>query len=110
MRFTAPQTPAKFSELIEAEGAESIEVLVAAMLSDSVSPAICTNEGCNLTCEMEPDQAPATARSAQQLNAISTHPRRPHLTAEHRPRRVLSWAFLLLDFQLQVPAFTWRFA
>src|SRR5579864_7463351 len=33
------------SELIEAKGAESIEVLVAAMLSDSVSPAICTNEG-----------------------------------------------------------------
>ena len=56
MRFTAPQTPAKLSELIEAKGAESIEVLVAAMLSDSVSPAICTNEGCNLTCEMEPDQ------------------------------------------------------
>jgi hypothetical protein len=48
MRFTAPQTPAKLSELIEAKGAESIEVLVAAMLSDSVSPAICTNEGCNL--------------------------------------------------------------
>ena len=34
MRFTAPQTPAKLSELIEAKGAESIEVLVAAMLSE----------------------------------------------------------------------------
>ena len=59
---------------------------------------------------MEPDRDAGYCEEAQQLNAIGTHPRRPHLTAEHRPRRVLSWAFLLLDFQLQVPAFTWRFA
>ena len=27
-----------------------------AVFSDSVSPAICMNEGCDFTCEMEPDQ------------------------------------------------------
>jgi hypothetical protein len=27
-----------------------------AILSDSVSPAICMNEDCDFTCEMEPDQ------------------------------------------------------
>jgi hypothetical protein len=27
-----------------------------ARLSDAVSPAICMNEGCDFTCEMEPDQ------------------------------------------------------
>ena len=34
----------------------SIEELTQAVLSDSVSPAICMNEDCNFTCEMEPDQ------------------------------------------------------
>ena len=34
----------------------SIEELMQAVLSDSVSPAICMNEDCNFTCEMEPDQ------------------------------------------------------
>ena len=29
---------------------------MAAVFSDSVSPAICMNEGCDYTCEMEPDQ------------------------------------------------------
>jgi hypothetical protein len=76
MRFTAPQTPAKLSELIEAEGAESVEVLVAAMLSDSVSPAICTNEGCHLTCEMEPDQDTGYCeeRATAQCNRHSSSP------------------------------------
>jgi hypothetical protein len=27
-----------------------------AVFSDAVSPAICMNEDCNFTCEMEPDQ------------------------------------------------------
>jgi hypothetical protein len=27
-----------------------------AVFSDAVSPAICMNEGCDFTCEMEPDQ------------------------------------------------------
>ena len=37
-------------------GLRQLEQLAEAVLSDAVSPAICMNEGCNFTCEMEPDQ------------------------------------------------------
>jgi hypothetical protein len=47
---------AKLAKLIEIEGYDSADELLAAVFSDSVSPAICMNEGCNFTCEMEPDQ------------------------------------------------------
>jgi hypothetical protein len=47
---------AKLAKLIEIEGYDSIEALLEAVLSDSVSPAICMNECCDYTCEMEPDQ------------------------------------------------------
>jgi hypothetical protein len=47
---------AKLAKLVETEGYESSEGLLAAVFSDSVSPAICMNEGCDFTCEMEPDQ------------------------------------------------------
>ena len=47
---------AKLAKLIEIEGYESVEALMEAVLSDSVSPAICMNEDCGFTCEMEPDQ------------------------------------------------------
>ena len=47
---------AKLAKLLEIEGYDSTEELIAAVLLDSVSPAICMNEGCNFTCEMEPDQ------------------------------------------------------
>jgi hypothetical protein len=56
MRFAAAQKRAKLSKLIEIEGYDSIEQLAQAILSDSVSPAICMNEDCDFTCEMEPDQ------------------------------------------------------
>jgi hypothetical protein len=46
---------AKLAKLIEIEGYGSIEELMEAVFSDSVSPAICMNEGCDFTCEMEPD-------------------------------------------------------
>jgi hypothetical protein len=46
----------KLERLLEIEGYERIEDLMEAILSDSVSPAICMNEGCDFTCEMEPDQ------------------------------------------------------
>ena len=46
----------KLAKLIEIEGYDSIEDLVGAVCLDTVSPAICSNEGCNFTCEMEPDQ------------------------------------------------------
>jgi hypothetical protein len=47
---------AKLTKLLEIEGYESVENLIEAVFSDSVSPAICMNEDCNFTCEMEPDQ------------------------------------------------------
>jgi hypothetical protein len=47
---------AKLAKLLEIEGYESVENLIEAIFSDSVSPAICINEDCNFTCEMEPDQ------------------------------------------------------
>ena len=47
---------AKLAKLIEIEGYDTIEELLEAVLSDSVSPAICSNPGCDYTAEMEPDQ------------------------------------------------------
>jgi hypothetical protein len=47
---------AKLAKLVEIEGYDSADELMEAVLSDSVSPAICINEGCDFTCEMEPDQ------------------------------------------------------
>ena len=46
----------KLQKLLEIEGYDSIETLMEAVLSDSMSPAICMNEGCDFTSEMEPDQ------------------------------------------------------
>jgi hypothetical protein len=46
----------KLDQLVESEGYDSLDDLIAATVSDSVSPAICLNEGCDYTTEMEPDQ------------------------------------------------------
>ena len=46
----------KLQKLLEMEGYTSITELLAACITDSVSPAICMNEGCNHTAELEPDQ------------------------------------------------------
>jgi hypothetical protein len=56
MRFTTAQQRDKLAKLMEIEGYDTMEELAQAVLSDSVSPAICMNEDCNFTCEMEPDQ------------------------------------------------------
>jgi len=53
---TAAERRAKLVTLMKIEGYGSIEELAQAVLSDSVSPAICMNEDCSFTCEMEPDQ------------------------------------------------------
>jgi hypothetical protein len=50
------QQQQKLAKLVEIEGFESFEALAEAVVGDSVSPAICINEDCNFTCEMEPDQ------------------------------------------------------
>ena len=46
----------KLRQLIESEGFGSEFDLIEATISDSVSPAICMNDGCDYTTEMEPDQ------------------------------------------------------
>ena len=43
-------------QLVESEGFDSLDDLLAATITDSVSPAICLNDGCDYTAEMEPDQ------------------------------------------------------
>ena len=46
----------KLAKLLAAEGYDTLEAMAAAVLSDSVSPAICTEVDCDYTTEMEPDQ------------------------------------------------------
>ena len=46
----------KLDTLAKSEGYASVEDLLEGTITDSVSPAICTNAGCSYTCEMEPDQ------------------------------------------------------
>ena len=47
---------AKLDQLVEIEGCDSLDDLIAATITDSVSPAICLNDSCDYTIEMEPDQ------------------------------------------------------
>ena len=56
MHFSAAHRRTKLAKLIEIEGYDNFEEMAQAILSDTVSPAICMNEDCNFTCEMEPDQ------------------------------------------------------
>jgi hypothetical protein len=46
----------KLDQLVELEECTSRDELLEAAALDSVSPAICTNEHCDYTAEMEPDQ------------------------------------------------------
>jgi hypothetical protein len=46
----------KLTTLLEIEGYESLEEMAEAVFSDSVSPGICTNDSCDYTTEVEPDQ------------------------------------------------------
>ena len=46
----------KLQKLLEIEGYINVTELLAACITDSVSPAICCNPDCNYTAEMEPDQ------------------------------------------------------
>jgi len=52
----AGKRQAKLNQLIEAEGFETVEDLLESVVGDSVSPAICLNDGCDYMTEMEPDQ------------------------------------------------------
>jgi hypothetical protein len=46
----------KFKKLVESEGYDDPVELIADATADSVCPAICMNEGCDFTTELEPDQ------------------------------------------------------
>jgi hypothetical protein len=46
----------KLDLLVEIEGYENAEELIADAVFDSVCPSICLNDGCDYTAEMEPDQ------------------------------------------------------
>jgi hypothetical protein len=52
----AGQRRIKLGQLVQLEGYDSLDKLLAASIGDSVSPAICMNDGCAYTAEMEPDQ------------------------------------------------------
>jgi hypothetical protein len=56
MHLSEEARVAKLQELVQIEGYASSQDLLAAVITDSVSPAICANAGCSYTCEMEPDQ------------------------------------------------------
>ena len=46
----------KLDRLLAIEGYDDVVDLFAEVLSDSVSPGICINPGCDYTTEVEPDQ------------------------------------------------------
>lgn len=46
----------KLDILVEIEGFDSLEQLLAAAVMDSICPGICINSGCDYTTEVEPDQ------------------------------------------------------
>lgn len=46
----------KLATLVASEGYQSLDGLLEASVLDSVCPAICMNDGCDYTEEMEPDQ------------------------------------------------------
>ena len=51
----AERRRAKLRQLIEIEGYDNEDALFTAVISDSVYRAICLNDGCDYTAEMEPD-------------------------------------------------------
>jgi hypothetical protein len=53
----SPRTrDAKLRALVAAEGYETLDDLLEAVITDSVCPAICVTDGCSYTHGMEPDQ------------------------------------------------------
>jgi hypothetical protein len=54
MHLSAQVRREKLAKLLESEGYDTLEELAAAVVGDSVSPAICIE--CDATAEMEPDQ------------------------------------------------------
>ena len=98
MRFTSAEGRAKLSKPIEIEGYDSIEQLAEAILSDSVSPAICMNEGCNFSCENGARPGCRLLRGVpHQFDALRSNSRRTDLMTMSlpSPRDGLLAGFLL---------------
>ena len=76
----------KLAKLVEIEGYDSADELMEAVFSDAVSPAISMNEGCDYTCEMEPDQDAGKGRpDGDSAPSDSQSPLRQVLPAKQRP-------------------------
>lgn len=56
MQLSEPERRAKLAQLAEIEGFSSPNELIEATVHDSVSPGICSQPGCDYSCEVEPDQ------------------------------------------------------
>ena len=52
----ATNRKAKLLTLAKGEGFDDVHDMLQAAIYDSVCPGICTNDGCNYTIEVEPDQ------------------------------------------------------
>jgi len=65
----------KLDQLVEFEGFDTLDELLAASIADSVSPAICTNDGCDYTAEMEPDQDRGWCEECGTNTMVVIHPR-----------------------------------
>jgi hypothetical protein len=61
----------KLAKLLAAEGFDTLEDLAQAIVSDSVSPAICTEPDCDYTSEMEPDQGAGYCESCGKNTVVS---------------------------------------
>ena len=76
----------KLKKLVEIEGYDDDVALIADAATDSVCPAICMNEGCDYTAEMEPDQDRGWCESLRhQFDEERARARRHHIGA--RPCR-----------------------
>ena len=56
MFLSRQQRLAKLRILAAVEGFPTVHDLIAAVVHDSVSPGICVRQGCDYTCQVEPDQ------------------------------------------------------
>ncbi len=56
MHLAEKSRQAKLQCLVEQEGHQSLDALLASVITDSVCPAICVADHCSYSCEMEPDQ------------------------------------------------------
>ena len=72
--MTPEMRSAKLRKLSEVEGYTSLDELLAAAATDSISPAICCNPDkpeCDYTAEMEPDQDRGWCEECQRGTVVS---------------------------------------